>query len=43
MYDVCIADDEILIQKSIATRLRASGIPVRVTGCAANAASAVSL
>jgi two-component system response regulator YesN len=43
MYDVCIADDEILIQKSIAARLRASGIPVRVTGCAGNAASAISL
>jgi two-component system response regulator YesN len=43
MYDVCIADDEILIQKSIAARLRASGIPVRVTGCADNAAGAISL
>jgi two-component system response regulator YesN len=43
VYDVCIADDEILIQKSIAARLRASGIPVRVTGCADNAASAISL
>jgi two-component system response regulator YesN len=43
MYDVCIVDDELLIQKSIAARLRASGIPVRVTGCADNAAGAVSL
>jgi two-component system response regulator YesN len=43
MYDVCIADDETLIQKSIAARLRASGIPVRVSGCADNAASAISL
>jgi two-component system response regulator YesN len=43
MYDVCIADDEILIQKSIIARLRASGIPVRVTGCAVNAANAISL
>jgi two-component system response regulator YesN len=43
MYDVCIADDEILIRKSISARLRASGIPVRVTGCADNAANAISL
>jgi two-component system response regulator YesN len=43
MYDVCIADDEILIRKSISARLRASGIPVRVAGCAGNAANAISL
>jgi two-component system response regulator YesN len=43
MYEVCIADDEILIRKSISARLRASGIPVRVAGCAGNAANAISL
>ena len=43
MYNVCIADDEILIQKSISARLRSSGIPVRVCGCADNAKSAISL
>jgi two-component system response regulator YesN len=43
MYDVCIADDESLIQKSITARLRVSGTPVRVLGCADNAESALSL
>lgn len=43
MYDVCIADDEILIQQSITVRLRTSGTPVRVLGCADNAESAMIL
>ena len=41
--DVCIADDEALIQKSIIARLRVCGTPVRVLGCADNAESAISL
>jgi DNA-binding NarL/FixJ family response regulator len=43
MYDVCIADDETLIQKSISARLQASGTPTRVLGCADNAESAIIL
>ena len=43
MYSVCIADDELLIQKSIGARLRSSGTPVRIAGCADNAESAISL
>jgi two-component system response regulator YesN len=43
LYNVCIADDEVLIQQSITARLRASGIPVRVLGCAGNAENAVVL
>jgi two-component system response regulator YesN len=43
LYDVCIADDEALIQQSITARLRASGIPVRVLGCAGNAENAIVL
>jgi two-component system, response regulator YesN len=43
MYDVCIVDDEILIQQSITARLRTSGVPVRVLGCADNAESAIIL
>jgi two-component system response regulator YesN len=43
MYDVCIADDEVLIQKSITSRLHNAGISVRVSGCADNAESAISL
>jgi two-component system response regulator YesN len=43
MYDVCIADDEVLIQKSITARLRASGNPIRVSGCADNAEKAMGL
>ena len=43
MYDVCIADDEALIQKSISARLRSSGQAVRIAGCADNAESAISL
>jgi AraC-like DNA-binding protein/CheY-like chemotaxis protein len=43
MYSACIADDEILIQKSISARIKASGVPVRVAGCADNAESAINL
>ncbi|MDR1655786.1 MAG: helix-turn-helix domain-containing protein, partial [Treponema sp.] len=43
LYDVCIADDEVLIQQSITVRLRTSGIPVRVLGCVGNAESALAL
>ena len=43
MYSVCIADDEALIQKSISTRLRTSGTPVKVIGCADNAMNAINL
>jgi two-component system response regulator YesN len=43
MYTVCIADDEVLIQKSITARLNISGTPVRVSGCADNAKGAISL
>jgi two-component system response regulator YesN len=43
LYDVCIADDEILIQQSITVRLRTSGTPVRVLGCADNAERAMIL
>ncbi|MDR1949420.1 MAG: helix-turn-helix domain-containing protein [Spirochaetaceae bacterium] len=40
---MCIADDEVLIQQSITARLRTSGTPVRVLGCAENAESAIIL
>jgi two-component system response regulator YesN len=43
VYGVCIADDEDLIQQSITARLRTSGTPVRVVGCADNAESAMIL
>jgi two-component system response regulator YesN len=43
LYGVCIADDEDLIQQSITARLRTSGTPVRVLGCADNAESAIIL
>jgi len=43
MYDICIADDEVLIQQSIAARIRESGTPLRVIGCAANAEKALTL
>ncbi|MDR2477505.1 MAG: response regulator [Treponema sp.] len=43
MYDVCIADDEKLIQQSITARIRESGIPAHVVGCADNAENARSL
>jgi two-component system response regulator YesN len=43
VYGVCIADDEDLIQQSITARLRTSGTPVRVLGCADNAEGAMIL
>jgi two-component system, response regulator YesN len=43
MYDVCIVDDETMIQQSITARLRCSGVPTRVLGCADSAESAIIL
>jgi YesN/AraC family two-component response regulator len=43
MLSVCIADDEILIQKSIRLRLLRSGIPANVLGCAETAEDALNL
>ncbi|MDR2792834.1 MAG: helix-turn-helix domain-containing protein [Treponema sp.] len=41
--DICIADDESAIQKSIIARLRICGVPVRILGCADNAEKAIAL
>jgi two-component system response regulator YesN len=43
MLSVCIADDELLIQKSIRLRLLRSGVPVNILGCAENAEAALNL
>jgi two-component system response regulator YesN len=41
--NICIADDESAIQKSIIARLRICGVPVMISGCADNAEKAIAL
>lgn len=43
MYRVCIADDEVYVQKSIRQRIANSGMELAVVGTAANGAEALSL